>query len=78
MTEGTSFTNHLLVAMPSLADPDFSQSVTLVCEHSVGKGALGIVINMLEFFRRVRQARSLLAKLHCMCLFVCWFDCFAG
>ena len=45
MTEGTSFTNHLLVAMPSLADPDFSQSVTLVCEHSVGQGALGIVIN---------------------------------
>lgn len=38
------FTNQLLVAMPSLNDPNFSQTVTLVCEHSE-KGALGIVIN---------------------------------
>ena len=41
----TSLTNHLLVAMPSLADSEFSQTVTLLCEHSVDKGALGIVIN---------------------------------
>jgi putative transcriptional regulator len=39
-----SFTNHLLVAMPSLADPNFAQTVTLICEHS-DKGALGIVLN---------------------------------
>lgn len=45
MADGTSLSNHLLVAMPSLDDPDFSQSVTLVCEHSAEKGALGIVIN---------------------------------
>jgi len=45
MSDESSLTNHLLVAMPSLADPEFSQTVTLVCEHSVGKGALGIVIN---------------------------------
>lgn len=45
MTEGLSLTNQLLVAMPSLADPEFSQTVTLVCEHSLEKGALGIVIN---------------------------------
>lgn len=38
------FTNQLLVAMPSLNDPNFSQTVTLICEHSE-KGALGIVIN---------------------------------
>ena len=37
-------TNQLLVAMPSLADPNFSHSVTLVCEHS-DRGALGIVVN---------------------------------
>lgn len=37
-------TNHLLIAMPSLADPNFSQTVTLICEHS-DKGALGIVLN---------------------------------
>ncbi len=40
----SSFTNHLLIAMPSLADPNFSQTVTLVCEHT-DKGALGIVLN---------------------------------
>jgi putative transcriptional regulator len=45
MSDTSSLTNHLLVAMPSLADPNFAQSVTLVCEHSVDKGALGIVIN---------------------------------
>jgi putative transcriptional regulator len=30
--------------MPTLADPNFSHSVTLVCEHNE-RGALGIVIN---------------------------------
>ena len=44
MPESNSFANNLLVAMPSLADGNFSQSVTLVCEHS-DKGALGIVLN---------------------------------
>ena len=45
MSDTDSLTNHLLVAMPSLADPNFSQTVTLICEHSVDKGALGIVVN---------------------------------
>lgn len=40
----TSLTNHLLIAMPMLADPNFSQTVTVVCEHTE-KGALGIVVN---------------------------------
>ncbi len=44
MGEPTSLTNHLLIAMPSLADPNFAQTVTLICEHS-DKGALGIVLN---------------------------------
>jgi putative transcriptional regulator len=39
-----SFTNHLLIAMPTLADPNFSHTVTLICEHTE-KGALGIVLN---------------------------------
>jgi putative transcriptional regulator len=39
-----SLTNQLLIAMPSLADPNFSQTVALVCEHT-DKGALGIVLN---------------------------------
>jgi len=37
-------TNQFLVAMPGMADPNFAQTVTLVCEHSA-QGALGIVIN---------------------------------
>jgi len=39
-----TLTNQLLVAMPGMQDENFSQSVTLVCEHS-SKGALGIVLN---------------------------------
>jgi len=41
---GAYLTNQLLVAMPTLADPNFAQTVTLICEHTA-KGALGIVIN---------------------------------
>lgn len=33
-----------LIAMPGLADPNFHQTVTLLCEHS-SEGALGVVIN---------------------------------
>jgi putative transcriptional regulator len=40
-----TLTNHLLIAMPALSDPNFSHTVTLVCEHTADKGALGIVLN---------------------------------
>lgn len=40
----SSLANHLLIAMPSLGDGHFSQTVALVCEHS-DRGALGIVLN---------------------------------
>jgi putative transcriptional regulator len=36
--------NQFLIAMPGMVDPNFSQTVTLICEHGP-KGALGIVIN---------------------------------
>lgn len=39
-----SLTSQLLVAMPSMEDPNFAQTVTLICEHGE-KGALGIVVN---------------------------------
>ena len=39
-----SLSNQLLIAMPGMADPNFSTTVTLVCEHNT-EGALGIVIN---------------------------------
>jgi putative transcriptional regulator len=42
----TSLTNHLLIAMPALADPNFARTVTLICEHSA-EGAMGLVINRL-------------------------------
>lgn len=41
---GEFLTNQFLVAMPGMSDPNFAQTVTLVCEHS-SQGALGIVIN---------------------------------
>jgi putative transcriptional regulator len=44
MELASSLTNQLLIAMPGLADPNFSSTVTLICEHS-DQGALGIVIN---------------------------------
>jgi putative transcriptional regulator len=44
MSESAFLTNHLLIAMPALADPNFVQTVTFVCEHTA-QGALGIVIN---------------------------------
>jgi putative transcriptional regulator len=44
MATGEYLGNQLLVAMPSLADPNFSHSVTLICEHNE-RGALGLVIN---------------------------------
>jgi putative transcriptional regulator len=39
-----SLTNQLLIAMPGMADPNFTTTVTLICEHN-DDGALGIVIN---------------------------------
>jgi putative transcriptional regulator len=42
--EPGSLTNHLLIAMPQLLDPNFAQTVAIVCEHT-DKGALGIVLN---------------------------------
>ena len=37
-------TNHFLIAMPQLADPNFFHSVTYICAHNED-GAMGIVIN---------------------------------
>jgi len=44
MSFSTSLTNHFLIAMPGLQDPNFSRTVTYVCEHS-DQGTMGIVIN---------------------------------
>jgi putative transcriptional regulator len=39
-----SLANHFLIAMPGMGDPNFGQTVTLICEHNEA-GALGLVIN---------------------------------
>ena len=46
MSERFSLCNHFLIAMPSLNDPNFQQSVSYICEHN-DEGAMGIVINRL-------------------------------
>ncbi|HFE49116.1 MAG TPA: YqgE/AlgH family protein [Chromatiaceae bacterium] len=46
MSVATDLTNHFLIAMPSLADPNFSRTVTYICEHTE-EGAMGIVINRM-------------------------------
>ncbi|TAL63996.1 MAG: YqgE/AlgH family protein [Legionella sp.] len=40
----SSLANHLLVAMPSLNDPNFERTVIYVCEHHV-QGSVGLIIN---------------------------------
>lgn len=40
----TSLANHLLIAMPSLHDPNFEKSVIYVCEHQA-QGSVGLIIN---------------------------------
>lgn len=37
-------TNHFLIAMPQLEDPNFFHSVTYICQHN-DEGAMGIIIN---------------------------------
>lgn len=39
-----NLTNQFLIAMPSLRDPNFSQTVTYICAHNED-GAMGLVIN---------------------------------
>lgn len=43
-SDQSSLANHFLIAMPGLADPNFSQTVAYVFKHDA-EGAMGIVIN---------------------------------
>lgn len=57
--DGGSLRNHFLLAMPSLRESIFSQSITYICEHGE-QGAMGIVINqplelsLLEIFEHLQ------------------------
>ena len=44
--QASNFTDQFLIAMPSLRDPNFSQTVTYICAHNED-GAMGLVINRL-------------------------------
>lgn len=41
-----NLTNHFLIAMPNMVDPNFAKTLTYICEHTE-KGALGVVVNRL-------------------------------
>ena len=44
ISESGYLTNQLLIAMPAMGDPNFAQSVVLVCDHS-SESALGLILN---------------------------------
>ena len=44
MSNEVNLTNHFLIAMPALQDPNFYHTVTYICEHNA-EGAMGIIIN---------------------------------
>jgi putative transcriptional regulator len=56
--ETVSLANHFLIAMPAMADPNFSRTLTYICEHNP-EGAIGIVVNrplemsLADLFERV-------------------------
>jgi putative transcriptional regulator len=52
----------MLIAMPAMADPNFSRSVTLMCQHNE-EGAIGITINRQSGF----TLGELLFQLHMPC-----------
>jgi len=39
-----NLTNHLIIAMPGLADPIFEKTVSFICQHTE-QGAMGLTIN---------------------------------
>ncbi len=44
MSDSGYLTNQLLIAMPAMGDPLFSQTVVLICDHSA-RSALGLILN---------------------------------
>ncbi len=44
MNGSAYLTNQLLIAMPAMSDPNFAQTVALVCDHGP-RGALALIVN---------------------------------
>lgn len=58
-----SFKGHFLIAMPGLQDPNFFQTVVLLCEHNE-EGALGVVINRVH---PTLKAKEIFSELQISC-----------
>lgn len=43
-TGSANLTHHFLIAMPNMADPHFTRTLTYIAEHS-DQGALGVIVN---------------------------------
>lgn len=62
----SDLSNHFLIAMPSMADPNFGGSVVFVAQHGAD-GALGVVVNRTmemdlgALFERIELARPVAA-----------------
>jgi putative transcriptional regulator len=62
-SQGFDLTGHFLLAMPAMADPNFTNSVIYIVEHNQ-KGAMGIVVNqpmalsIAELFKRIDLSLS--------------------
>ena len=41
------FANQLLIALPTLADPNFARTVAVICQHD-DDGAMGVVVNRVS------------------------------
>jgi len=48
--ENLNLTGQFLIAMPSMSDPRFSQTITFICSHNED-GAIGIVLNRPSIHR---------------------------
>ncbi len=62
--QSINLTHHFLIAMPAMADPNFSRTLIYICEHNE-QGALGIVVNRrigLEFRELFEQIKIPLAS----------------
>lgn len=55
----SSLSRQLLVALPTLDDPNFSRTVTLICQHDE-HGAMGIVVNRASEY----SVGELFAQIH--------------
>jgi putative transcriptional regulator len=65
--QSVNLTHHFLIAMPNMADPHFSKTLTYICEHNE-KGALGVVINRpidLALSKLLDQVNIPITDAHC-------------